>query len=93
MADALRIAVVPGDGIGPEVIAQAEAALGAVAAASGRAIALSGFDWGADRYLATGFSLPDGALQWRSHVLSERAAVSPSRRVRLPLGDSRDDDR
>ncbi len=62
MADALRIAVVPGDGIGPEVIAQAEAVLDAVAATAGRAIALTGFDWGADRYLATGVTLPDGAL-------------------------------
>jgi 3-isopropylmalate dehydrogenase len=58
----LRIAVVPGDGIGREVIAQAEDALRAVAAASGRDIALTGFDWGADRYLATGETLPPGAL-------------------------------
>jgi 3-isopropylmalate dehydrogenase len=58
----LRIAVVPGDGIGREVIAQAEAALQAVARTSGRGIALTGFDWGADRYLATGVTLPPGAL-------------------------------
>jgi 3-isopropylmalate dehydrogenase len=62
MADALRIAVVPGDGIGPEVIAQAEQVLRAVAETSGRSIALTGFDWGADRYLATGVTLPEGAL-------------------------------
>jgi 3-isopropylmalate dehydrogenase len=58
----LRIAVVPGDGIGREVIAQAEAALQAAAQSSGRTIALTGFDWGADRYLATGVTLPAGAL-------------------------------
>jgi 3-isopropylmalate dehydrogenase len=58
----LRVAVVPGDGIGREVIAQAEAALGAVAETSGGKISLTGFDWGADRYLATGVTLPDGAL-------------------------------
>ena len=62
MAAALRIAVVPGDGIGREVIAQAEAALAAVAATSGRQIVSTGFDWGADRYLATGVTLPEGAL-------------------------------
>ncbi len=62
MTARLRIAVVPGDGIGREVIAQAEDALRAVAAASGRDIALTGFDWGADRYLATGETLPPGAL-------------------------------
>jgi 3-isopropylmalate dehydrogenase len=59
---ALRIAVVPGDGIGREVIAQAEEALRAVAETAGRTVALTGFDWGAERYLATGVTLPDGAL-------------------------------
>ena len=62
MNNALRIAVVPGDGIGPEVIAQAESALRAVAETSGRSLTLTGFDWGATRYLTTGVTLPEGAL-------------------------------
>lgn len=62
-ARALRVAVVPGDGIGREVIAQAEAALRACADASGRTLSLTGFPWGADHYLATGVTLPDGALE------------------------------
>ncbi len=62
MTQVLRIAVVPGDGIGPEVIAQAEAALRAVAETAGRTLALTGFDWGAERYLKTGVTLPEGAL-------------------------------
>lgn len=58
----LRIAVIPGDGIGVEVIAEAVKALQAVSEASGRRLALTPFDWGADTYLRTGVSLPPGAL-------------------------------
>ncbi len=58
----LRIAVVPGDGIGVEVIREACAALDAVAAASGRKIALTPFDWSADTYLKTGVSMPKDGL-------------------------------
>jgi 3-isopropylmalate dehydrogenase len=53
---------VAGDGIGVEVIKEATRALTAVAAASGRAIALTEFPWGADHYLKTGETLPKGAL-------------------------------
>jgi 3-isopropylmalate dehydrogenase len=59
----LRIAVVPGDGIGGEVIAEAVKALHAVAGAAGRAIHTTHFDWGAEKYLATGVTLPPGALE------------------------------
>jgi 3-isopropylmalate dehydrogenase len=58
----LRVAVVPGDGIGVEVIEEATKALGAVAETAGKAIRLTPFDWGAERYLATGISLPPGSL-------------------------------
>lgn len=63
MSSDLRIAVVPGDGIGVEVIAEAVRALEAVAAASGRRLQLTHFEWGADHYLKTGITLPDGALE------------------------------
>ena len=59
----LRIAVVPGDGIGVEVIREACGALEAVAATSGKRIALTPFDWSADAYLKTGVSLPKDGLQ------------------------------
>src|SRR3954468_5052694 len=62
VSHSLRIAVVPGDGIGVEVIAQAVRALEAVGAAGGRSLALTPFEWGADHYLKTGITLPDGAL-------------------------------
>jgi len=56
-----RVAVVPGDGIGLDVTAEATKVLGAVAAAAGRELELVEFDWGADRYLRDGVSLPQGA--------------------------------
>jgi len=49
-----RIAVVPGDGIGKEVI---PAAL-KVVAASGAAVEFTTFDWSADRYLKDGTTIP-----------------------------------
>jgi 3-isopropylmalate dehydrogenase len=49
-----RIAVIPGDGIGQEVIPQAVK----VIQASGAAVELSDFDWGADRYLRDGITVP-----------------------------------
>jgi len=58
-----RIAVIPGDGIGKEVIPEAVKVLRAVAAASGKAVALTEFDWGADRYLRDGTTLPPDAVE------------------------------
>jgi 3-isopropylmalate dehydrogenase len=59
----LRIAVVPGDGIGVEVIAEAVRCLLAVSEAGGRALELTPFDWGAERYLRDGVTLPPGTLE------------------------------
>ncbi len=56
-----RIAVIPGDGIGVDVTAEATKVLRAVAAAAGRELELVEFDWGAERYLREGVSLPPGA--------------------------------
>ena len=49
-----RIAVIPGDGIGKEVIPQAVK----VIQASGAAVEMTEFDWGADRYLRDGTTVP-----------------------------------
>jgi 3-isopropylmalate dehydrogenase len=49
-----RIAVIPGDGIGQEVIPQAVE----VMEATGASVELSEFDWSADRYLADGVTVP-----------------------------------
>ncbi len=49
-----RIAVIPGDGIGKEVIPQAIKVIEAV----GAAVDFTSFDWGADRYLADKVTVP-----------------------------------
>jgi 3-isopropylmalate dehydrogenase len=56
-----RIALIPGDGVGKEVIPEAVKVMKAAAAAGGRDIALTEFDWGADRYLRDGTTLPPEA--------------------------------
>ena len=58
-----RIAVIPGDGIGPEVIDQAVETLQLAAEIFHIDLSLSAFDWGAEKYLATNISLPAGALE------------------------------
>ncbi|HEX8811702.1 MAG TPA: hypothetical protein VF742_06895, partial [Terracidiphilus sp.] len=49
-----RIAIIPGDGIGKDVIPEAVNAI----TTSGAAVELSQFDWGADRYLVDGVTVP-----------------------------------
>jgi 3-isopropylmalate dehydrogenase len=61
--DNKRIAVIPGDGIGPEVITQAIRVLDRVKETHGVSLELVHFDWGADKFLNEGISLPSGALQ------------------------------
>lgn len=58
-----RIAVIPGDGIGPEVIGEAVSTLRAVQNLYGFELSYTSFDWGAENYLSTGVTLPDDALQ------------------------------
>ena len=60
---AVRIAVIPGDGIGKEVIPEAIKVLRAVVAPARRQIEFVEFDWGADKYLREGISLPAGAVE------------------------------
>ena len=59
----LKIAVIPGDGTGPEVTAEALKVLKAVASLEGFQYELEEFDFGGERYLRTGDVLPDGAVQ------------------------------
>ena len=54
MSDKRKIAVIPGDGIGKEVIPQAVR----VMEAAGAELALTHFDWGADHYLADKTTVP-----------------------------------
>src|SRR6266487_2073466 len=54
----MRIAVIPGDGIGVDVTAEAVKVIRAVGSAFGRAFDLEMLPYGADYYLQTGISLP-----------------------------------
>jgi 3-isopropylmalate dehydrogenase len=58
-----RVAVIPGDGIGVEVTAEAVKVLRAVAPWLARPVELTTFDWGAERWLRDGTTLPAGAVQ------------------------------
>src|ERR1700688_3627943 len=58
-----RIAVIPGDGIGKEVTPEAVKVLRAVTARAKRPLEFVEFDWGADRYLKDGVTLPAGAVE------------------------------
>src|SRR3978361_1038091 len=58
----VRLAVIPGDGIGPEFTAEALKVLEAVAPA-GVKFESTRYDLGAERYLATGEVLPDSVLE------------------------------
>jgi 3-isopropylmalate dehydrogenase len=57
-----RIAVLPGDGIGKDVTAEAVKVLTAAAERWSLPLVLEHLPWDADRYLATGETMPDGAL-------------------------------
>jgi 3-isopropylmalate dehydrogenase len=57
------VACMPGDGIGPEVVAEACKAVDATAARFGFAIDWVDYDLGADRYLRTGEVLPDTVVK------------------------------
>jgi 3-isopropylmalate dehydrogenase len=54
----MRIAVIPGDGIGREVTGEAVKVLNAVAGTFGRTIELEHLPWGADYFLETGITIP-----------------------------------
>jgi 3-isopropylmalate dehydrogenase len=62
------LAVVPGDGIGPEVTAEAVRVLETVLAGAGGKLETTEYDLGARRWLATGETLPDPVLdELRGH--------------------------
>src|SRR5690349_9828177 len=64
----MRIAVIPGDGIGKDVTAEAVRVLQAVSAASGKRLDLETLPWSADHYLATGVTIPpDGFDRLREY--------------------------
>ena len=58
-----RIATVPGDGIGKEVIPAGQAVAEAAARRHGFSVEWSEFDWSCERYQATGRMMPEDGIQ------------------------------
>jgi 3-isopropylmalate dehydrogenase len=58
-----RIAVIPGDGIGKEVTPEAVKAIRSVVKSARRQVEFVEFDWGAEKFLREGVTLPDGAVE------------------------------
>ncbi|MAT09853.1 MAG: 3-isopropylmalate dehydrogenase [Pirellulales bacterium] len=67
----MKIAVIPGDGTGPEVTNEALKVLKAVSEQDGFEYELTDYDFGGDRYLQTGEILPEGAVD----ELKEKDAI------------------
>lgn len=68
MSRVVKLAVIPGDGIGPEVVAEAEKVLDAVTVGADVTFERTRFSLGAARYLDTGDTLTDADLEAiRSH--------------------------
>jgi 3-isopropylmalate dehydrogenase len=63
MSRTLRIAVVPGDGIGPEVVTEGLKVLSAATSGEDLSIQTTEYDLGARRWHATGETLPDAVLE------------------------------
>ncbi|MDL4771738.1 MULTISPECIES: 3-isopropylmalate dehydrogenase [Thermomonosporaceae] len=59
----IRLAVIPGDGIGPEVVTEGLKVLDAVAPVSDLAFERTSYDLGAARWHRTGETLPDSVLE------------------------------
>ncbi len=64
MTSPYRIAAIPGDGIGVEVVEAGLEVLEALAASDpGLAFEIERFDWGSERYLRTGRMMPEDGLE------------------------------
>lgn len=63
MAQSYNIAVIPGDGTGPEVIAEGLKVITAVASMENISLNMTKFDFGGERYIKTGEVLPVNAIE------------------------------
>ncbi len=68
----MRVAVIPGDGIGKEVVSATLPVLEFLSDTLRQDLSYDVFGWGADQWLATGVGLPPGAIKL---LTSEYAAV------------------
>ena len=82
---AARVAVIPGDGIGKEVTPEAVKVIRAAVMSARRQIEFVEFDWGADKYLRDGVSLPAGAVEMLRLVTDRGDAVVVNPPVYAPF--------
>jgi 3-isopropylmalate dehydrogenase len=74
------IAVIPGDGIGEEVIREGRKVLDALASIFGFKLRYTDYPWGADHFLKTGVTMPDSALdEYRQHRAVYLGAIGDPR--------------
>ncbi|MHA7276278.1 3-isopropylmalate dehydrogenase [Arthrobacter sp. Hz1] len=88
LSSTVQLAVIPGDGIGPEVIAEAVKVLRSVTAALDTTFALTEFKLGAEHWLESGVTLPEETLdQLRTHdaILFGAVGAAPGD-TRIPSG-------
>jgi 3-isopropylmalate dehydrogenase len=76
MARSYSVAVIPGDGTGPEVVAEGIKVINAVAAVEGIKFEFTTYDFGGERYLRTGEILPGTAVdEMRKHHVMYLGAI------------------
>ena len=63
MAKSYDIAVMPGDGTGPDVVVEARKVLDAAAKRYSFKLEYTDYDFGGERYMRTGETLPDSGLE------------------------------
>ena len=63
-----NLAVIGGDGVGPEVIAEGRKVLETLASSSGPSFRFTEFPWGSDYYRETGRLMPEDGLELLSGV-------------------------
>ncbi len=88
MSDTLALAVIGGDGIGPEVVAEGVKVLDAALRGTGVTVARTAYDLGAARWLRTGEALPDSVVEeLRGHdaILLGAVGAAPGDRT-IPSG-------
>ena len=79
-----RIAVIPGDGIGKEVVPEGLRMLRLLDERHGLGLTFEELDLGADRYLRDGTTMPDRA-DWRHRVTVRR--VQPTNPTQIATSD------
>ncbi len=85
----MKIAVMPGDGVGKEVVPAGLKVLAVVARKFGFTYSTTDYPFGAEHYLATGQTLPDSALkELAAHdaILFGAVGVDPRGQAKIPQG-------